>query len=192
MSSTSSGHEEYPELVSLYALHALPADEHAAVEAHISACADCRQELERLRPVIDSIAAWPSHELSPSPSLWDRLAQRIAAETGTQPALPAPQRWADAEWKEVASGISCKLLATDTEKSRVAMLVRLAPGAEYVAHRHVGIEECYVLEGALIIDDKMFYPGDYRQADAGSVDHRTWSDTGCSCLVITSSRDAIL
>src|SRR5262249_1674176 len=130
--------------------------------------------------------------LSPSPSLWDRLVRRITPETGTQPALAAPRRWADAEWKEVASGISRKLLATDTEKSRVAMLVRLAPGAEYVAHRHVGIEDCYVLEGTLIIDDETFYPGDYRRADAGSVDHRTWSETGCSCVVITSFRDVLL
>ena len=32
--------------------------------------------------------------------------------------------------KEVAPGISCKLLATDTEKHRVSMLVRLSPGAD--------------------------------------------------------------
>jgi len=183
---------EYSEAVFLYALQALSANERPAVEAHISACAACRQELETLRPVVDSFVAWPTDELRPSASLWERLAQRIAAETGEQPALPAPQRWADAEWKDVAPGISCKLLATDTEKSRVSMLVRLAPGTEYPPHRHVGIEELYMLDGVLIVDDEKFYPGDYRRGDAGSADHRVWSETGCSCVLITSFRDVIL
>jgi anti-sigma factor ChrR (cupin superfamily) len=193
MNSASGEHgPEYPELLFLYALEALPANERPAVEAHISACPDCRQELETLRPVVDSFVAWPADELRPSASLWERLAQRIATETGEQPALPAPQRWADAEWREVAPGISCKLLATDTEENRVSMLVRLAPGAEYAAHRHVGIEECYMLEGVLIVDDEKFYPGDYRRRDADSVDRRIWSETGCSCVLITSLRDVIL
>ena len=36
------------------------------VEAHLSDCADCRQELEWLRPVIDSFVAWPTDLLRPS------------------------------------------------------------------------------------------------------------------------------
>jgi len=31
------------------------------------------------------------------------------------------------EWEQVAPGIECKLLATDTQRHRVSMLVRLAP-----------------------------------------------------------------
>ncbi len=181
-----------PEELFLYALQALPANDRPAVEAHLSTCAACRQELETLRPVVDAFIAWPTDELLPSASLWDRLAQRIAVETGEQPALPAPKRWAGAEWNEVAPGIACKLLATDTEKSRVSMLVRLAPGTEYPPHRHAGIEELYMLDGVLIVDDEKFHPGDYRRGDADGVDHRVWSETGCSCVLITSFHDVIL
>jgi anti-sigma factor ChrR (cupin superfamily) len=193
MSSASGKHEhDYSELVFLYALQALPSREVSVVEAHLSACADCRREMETLRPIIDSFVSWPTDVLRPPASLWERLAQRIAAETGGEPVLPAPQRWAEPEWKEVAPGISCKLLATDAEKNRVSMVVRLAPGTDYPPHRHDGVEELHLLHGELIVDDKTFYPGDYRRAEAGSVDHRVWTETGCTCVLVTSFHDVIL
>jgi anti-sigma factor ChrR (cupin superfamily) len=193
MSSASREHgQDHSELLFLYALQGLSSSEVPVVEAQISACADCRQEMETLRPIIDSLVAWPTDVLRPSASLWDRLAQRIAAETGAEPPLPVPQRWAEPAWKDVAPGISCKLLATDTEKNRVSMLVRLAPGTDYPPHRHAGVEELYMLEGELIVDDERFYPGDYRRGEAGGVDHRVWSVTGCTCVLITSSHDVIL
>jgi ChrR-like protein with cupin domain len=39
------------------------------------------------------------------------------------------------------------LVATDTERDRVSMLVRLAPGASYPAHTHAGVEELHLLDG---------------------------------------------
>ena len=79
--------------------------------------------------------------------------------------LPSPQRWAEPEWKKAAPGISFKLLATDTEKNRVTMLVRLAPGTEYPPHRHAGFEELHLLYGELMIGDRKLYPGDYNRAE---------------------------
>jgi len=72
------------------------------------------------------------------------------------------------------------------------MLVRLAPGTEYPPHRHGGVEELHLLHGELMIGDRKLYPGDYHQAEAGSVDHRVWSETGCTCVLITSYNDALL
>ena len=102
----------------------------------------------------------------PSVSLWERLAQRIAQEMGEKPLLSPSHRPAKSEWEEVARGISCKLLATDSEKNRVSMLVRLAPGAEYPPHRHAGVEELYLLHGELIINNKKLYTGEYVRAEA--------------------------
>jgi len=193
MSSASSNHgQNHAELVSLYALQALPSSEMAVAGAQISACAECRQEMEMLRPIIESFVSWPTDVLRPSASLWDRLAQRIAEETGGKPVMLSQQRWAEPEWKEAAPGISCKLLATDTEKSRVSMLVRLAPGAEYPSHRHAGVEELYLIHGELTVDDQRLYPGDYLRAEAGSVDRRVWSEIGCTCLLLTSFHDTLL
>ena len=43
-----------------------------------------------------------------------------------------------------------------------------------------------------MIDDLKLYPGDYNRAEAGSVDRRVWSETGCTCVLITSYDDVIL
>ena len=192
MSSVSGRHEQdHLELVFLYALQALPSSEVPVVEAHMSSCVDCRQEMQTLRPTVDFFVSWPTDVLRPSASLWDRLSQRIAAETGGNPVSPPPPRAAQPEWKEVAPGISCKLLATDTEKNRVSMLVRLAPGTEYPPHRHVGVEELHLLGGELMIGDRKLYPGDYNRAEAGSIDRRVWSETGCTCVLLTSYFDVL-
>ena len=176
--------------VCAYVMQALPPDEAAAIEAHVESCSRCRQELETLRPVADSFAFWPSDVLRPPASLQARLASRIAAETGQDPVVPV-RHWDEPPWEEVAPGIFCKLMATDTEAHRVSMLVRLGPGAEYPPHTHAGLEELFLLDGELWIDDRKLYPGDYNRAEAGSGDTRVWSETGCTCVLITSTRDAL-
>ena len=193
MSSDSDSHDRDPhESVFLYAVHALGASEIPLVEAHLAACADCRHELEALRPVVDAFASWPADVLRPAPSLWERLEQRIVTEGGRRPAGPRSHGWAMPEWEEAAPGISCKLLATDTENDRVSMLVRLAPGTAYPPHQHAGVEELYLLDGELMIDDKKLSPGDYNRAEPGTADQRVWSETGCTCVLLTSTKDAIL
>jgi anti-sigma factor ChrR (cupin superfamily) len=175
----------------MYALQALPASEMPALEAHISWCEECRKEMETLRPILDAFASWPTDVLRPPSSLWGRLAQRVAADTGGEPFLPPAPAWVEPEWEEVAPGISCKLLSTDTERDRVSMLVRLAPGVDYPPHRHADVEELHLLQGELMIDDRKLYPGDYNRAEPGTADSRVWSETGCTCVLITGTRDEL-
>ena len=192
MTSASSSHDrDYAELVVLHAVHALPAPEAAVVEAHLAACESCRHELARLQPIVDAFVSWPTDVLRPASSIWDRLARRIAADTGREPAAPTSPSWAEPEWEDVAPGISCKLLATDADTHRVSMLVRLAPGTAYPPHEHAGVEELYLLDGELLIDDRTLHPGDYNRAEPGSADQRVWSETGCTCVLLTSTRDRL-
>jgi anti-sigma factor ChrR (cupin superfamily) len=183
---------EQSELTCAYAAHALAASEVAAAEAHIASCPDCQRELESLRPVVDRFVAWPTDVLRPPTALQERLALRIAEETGKQPLapLPAPQ-WSEPEWEQVAAGIECKLLATDTERHRVSMLVRLAPGASYPAHTHAGVEELHLLDGELWIEERKLVPGDYNYAPPGTGDQRVFSETGCTCVLVTSTKDTL-
>jgi anti-sigma factor ChrR (cupin superfamily) len=174
-----------------YAIQALSASEAAAAEAHIAFCQDCQREVESLRRVVNRFVSWPTDVLRPTTSLQARLALRIAEETGQSSVLPPPPQWLEPEWKEVAQGIECKLLATDTERHRVSMLVRLAPGASYPGHTHAGVEELHLLDGELWIDDRKLFPGDYYHAAAGSGDERVWSDTGCTCVLVTSTNDTL-
>jgi anti-sigma factor ChrR (cupin superfamily) len=182
---------EWAEVVCAYALQILPASEVAAAEAHIAACPDCRREVESLHPVVDKFLAWPTDVLRPTTSLQTRLAFRIAEKTGKQPVLPPARRWSEPEWEQVAPGIECRLLATDTERHRVSMLVRLAPGASYPAHTHAGVEELHLLDGELWIDERKLFPGDYNYGAPGAGDERVWSETGCTCLLVTSPNDIL-
>ena len=188
----SLSHCERAELVCAYAAQALAPGEIAAAEAHIASCPDCRRELESLRPVIDRFVAWPTDVLRPAASLKARLARRIVAETGKEqpPALPE-RHWSEPDWEQVAPGIECKLLATDPERHRVSMLVRLAPGASYPPHTHAGVEELHLLDGELWIDARKLVPGDYNYGAPGAGDQRVWSETGCTCVLVTSTRDIL-
>jgi hypothetical protein len=192
MSSTPDTHsQEHLDLVFLFAVQALSASEMASVEAQILSCADCRQEIETLRPIVRSFVGWPTEVLRPAESLWDRLARRIASEAGTGPFVPPFEGPTKPEWEEAAPGIHVKILARNSEIDSVSMLVRLDPGTDYPAHRHAGTEELHLLHGVLKVDDRTLYPGDFIHSEADSVDHRVWSETGCTCFLMTSTQDAL-
>jgi quercetin dioxygenase-like cupin family protein len=192
MNSKSGTHsQEHLDLVYLFALRALPAREMASVEAQISSCDDCRQEIETLRPIVRSFAGWSTDVLRPAESLWGRLAKRIAGEGGSEPFVPPLDAPIKPEWEEVAAGIHVKILARNAENDSVSMLVRLDPGTDYPGHRHAGIEELHLLHGILKVDDRTLYPGDFIHSEAGSVDHRVWSETGCTCFLMTSTQDSL-
>jgi anti-sigma factor ChrR (cupin superfamily) len=191
--SADPGHGQcdQAELVAVYALQALPSSEVPAMEAHISTCSICSLELARLRAVVNSFACWPTGILRPSESLRQRLMERITADVDEQVSLPATSHWSEPDWEQPAPGIFCKLLATDWQRDRVSMLVRLAPGVAYPPHSHAGVEELHLLDGELWIDDRKLHPGDYNRAESGTADRRVWSETGCTCVLITSPRDVL-
>src|ERR1044072_4516017 len=180
MSTPDKDRCEHSEMTCAYALQVLPISEVHVILAHIGSCPDCLRELESLRLVVNQLVSWPTDVLRPSSSFQTRLALRIAEETGSSPVLPSAQQWSEPAWEQIAPGIECKLLATDTERHRVSMLVRLAPGARYPGHRHAGVEELHLLDGELWIDQRKFFPGDYYEAAPGTGDERVWSETGCT------------
>jgi anti-sigma factor ChrR (cupin superfamily) len=182
---------EHAESVAAYVVHALPASEVPTIETHLTTCASCRQDLESLRPVADKLISWPTDVLRPTGALQTRLAQRIAGETGKAPVVPPPRQWSEPEWEHVAPGIFVKLLANDTVNHRISMLVRLIPGANYPPHIHAGVEELYLLDGELWIDDRLLFPGDYNYGAPGAGDKRVYSETGCTCVLVTSTQDVL-
>ena len=119
-----------------------------------------------------------------------RLAHHIATDSRGS-AIPSTA-WREPEWSKVAPGISCKVLADDTDTHIVSMIVRLTPSGAYPAHIHMGREELHLLQGELWIDDRKLYPGDYNRAEPGTSDSRVWSETGCTCVLITSTRDVLI
>jgi anti-sigma factor ChrR (cupin superfamily) len=190
MSSSPENVCEQGELVCAYALDAVGEAERAAVAAHLRTCAACRRELASLRGLVERFAGWPTDVLRPRSSLQRRLAGRLSAERGVPDVRP-PRGQSQSEWREVAPGISCSLLSTDERRHVVGMLVRLAPGAEYPPHVHESVEELHLLDGELWIDERKLHPGDYSRAERGTADRRVWSETGCTCVLITSTDDVL-
>jgi quercetin dioxygenase-like cupin family protein len=192
MSPRASKHsQEHLDLVFLFALQCLSSREMASVEAQILSCVDCQQEIETLRPIVKSFVGWSTDVLRPAESLWDRLAKRIGTNGTTQPFAPPLEASVKPEWEEAAPGIHVQILARNADNDSVSMLVRLDPGTDYPGHRHAGIEELHLLHGVLKVDDRTLYPGDFIHSEAGSVDHRVWSETGCTCFLLTSTEDAL-
>ena len=192
MSSTPGVHsQEHLDLVFLFVLQVLSPREMASVESQISSCEDCRQEIETLRPIVRSFVGWSTDVLRPAESLWARLTKRIGDEGVTRPFVPPLEAPVKPEWEEAAPGIHVKTLSRNAENDSVSMLVRLDPGTDYPGHRHAGVEELHLLHGILKVDDRTLYPGDFIHSEAGSVDHRVWSETGCTCFLVTSTKDAL-
>jgi len=139
---------------------------------------------------VSSIEKTEDGLLTPGDAVQERLSRRIAGEAGTS--VPAQaSAWVEPEWEEAAPGIFCKLLANDVHRRRVSMLVRLLPNVDYPPHRHAAVEELHLLDGELWIDDRKLLPGDYNFAVAPGGDKRVWSETGCTCVLVTSTDDLL-
>jgi anti-sigma factor ChrR (cupin superfamily) len=95
------------------------------------------------------------------------------------------------EWEPTRfPGVETKVLYRD-ERGRQTTLTRMAPGARLPEHRHVGIEQSYVLEGTLIDDDGACTAGNFVWRRAGSV-HNAWSPDGCVVLGVFEAPNEFL
>ena len=86
-------------------------------------------------------------------------------------------------------GIEVKLLAADAERRRRTVVVRMAPGTVYPAHRHVDVEEIYLLEGDYMVAGVLMHAGDYCRAEVGTVHEDSRTLSGCTFIVTTSLQD---
>ena len=198
------------ETAALYALGALPADEADSFAAHLNDCVLCRDEVSTLKSAVVGL-----HVLAPEARPRDELRARLLArirpqKAGAAQAAASVQTWkdwpaelhasgevivrsADTTWQHTATrGVDVRRLFVDSAADRVTMLVRMAPGASYPAHRHAAPEECYVLEGDLLSGDRRMLAGDYKWSATESVDEIQSTRGGCLLFIVSSQRDEIL
>jgi quercetin dioxygenase-like cupin family protein len=192
------------ELAALYALSALAPGELEALERDFRERRAFWAEVRSLRDAAAGLAE-SGPRARPRRDLWPDIRARIARSP--TPGASASQPWK--QWPATPSapadgpvlagaagefepthieGIAVRRLSVDPVGDRVTMLVRMAAGTAYPAHRHGGAEECYVLEGDLSIGDSTHMKaGDFQRMDRGSV-HAVQSTRGGCLLLITSSR----
>jgi quercetin dioxygenase-like cupin family protein len=90
-------------------------------------------------------------------------------------------------------GVEVRKLHVDAAEDKVTMLVRMAAGSSYPAHRHGGPEECFVLSGDLEVGDELeMHSGDFQRAAVGSVHPVQSTRGGCLLLITSSLKDELL
>jgi anti-sigma factor ChrR (cupin superfamily) len=98
-------------------------------------------------------------------------------------------RAGEGEWRATADpGVSFKLLFVDRERSTVTTLVRMEPGARIRAHRHLGLEQCLVLEGDVRSGVVRMTTGDFNCSLPGSVHDELHTDGGALLLIVAPER----
>ena len=105
--------------------------------------------------------------VEPSAHVWEQISAQIDA---APPPGTTTIRGSDGQWETIAPGATRKRLYTDVSNGWETYLLRIEPGTTLPAHGHSSPEECYVLEGEMIIGQAAFGAGDYHFAPAG-VDH---------------------
>jgi anti-sigma factor ChrR (cupin superfamily) len=180
-------------------------------EAHLAHCAVCAAESRELRELVAFVAMNEAERLTaalpesqPPPRVKEKLMQQIASLSETtataQASLPKESpaslilRAGEGRWHTILPGVEVKRLFVDPVAKTVTSLVRVAAGAIYPAHIHVGVEHLYVLDGDIVFDDHTLSTGDYevRTADTKHSSATTAPDEGCLLLVINSGRDKFL
>ena len=201
MKDTTACHEMQGQ-AALYALGALDTEEARAVEEHLSAgCETCEAELEPFTSVVAMLGLAVEEEEPPAGAR-ERLLARLAADaqpdpsrgitgqTGSSPFLTI--RASEGKWVEVSKDLSIKKLFVDEARGTVTSLYKISPGGHAPMHRHLGVEECYVLEGDCRINDEVLRAGDYTCAMKGSVHQTLYTEAGTLLLIIAQEGCEVL
>jgi anti-sigma factor ChrR (cupin superfamily) len=191
----------------LYALGALEGEEARAFEAHLGeGCDACASELRGFESVVGNLGlAAPDAE--PPDATRVRLLERLAAadsseskDSGRDDATPSEPRSlcgegflvvraGEGQWLPTGdAGVSFKLLYTDHERGTFTTLVRMDAGAHIPAHRHLGVEQCLVVEGDLRAGDVSMSAGDFNCSLPGSVHEEIATTGGALFLIVGPER----
>ena len=184
--------DDMRERAALYALGALSPDEAREFEADLAASdQQVRDELAELRAVVDELAYGAPPHAAPA-ALRERVMARVAEEDapGFERDGLSFVRGERVGWQPgYVPGMEVKLLAADAERRRRTLLVRMAPGTVYPAHRHSDLEEIYMLEGDYVVAGVLMHAGDYCRAETGTVHEATRTLSGCVFMVTASLQD---
>src|SRR5919199_2345850 len=95
------------------------------------------------------------------------------------------------EWRETRhEGVALRVLRRDEATGDATVLIRLEPGCSYPAHRHVGVEEVFILQGGYRDAQGEHRAGDYVLNEADSA-HRPVALDGEDCVMLAVARGGV-
>jgi quercetin dioxygenase-like cupin family protein len=194
-------HRCFCELAPLYAFDLLDGEERLWVEAQILEDPDLELELAEYQRSVGNIP-YSAPPVPMATDLKDRLFDRLGLEPLATPPPPAVRgqipdfftiRSSQIKWRPHprCRGVQIASLHIDRDRREAASMVKAEPGTLYPRHRHVGIEEIYMLEGELIIGTEVYAAGDYIRSHPGSI-HAPITTTGCMFFIKSSLDDEYL
>ena len=98
-------------------------------------------------------------------------------------------REGEGEWLSTHDeGVSYKLLYADAARGAATTPVRMRPGSRIRSHRHLGVEQCLVLEGDVRSGAVAMKSGDFNCSLPGSVHEELVTDGGALLLIVSPER----
>ena len=86
-------------------------------------------------------------------------------------------------------GIRGRVLAVDRTAGLATLFLRAEAGAVYPSHQHHAAEECYVVRGSIVIDNRTLQAGDFHHADADSTHGEITTADGADVLIVGAIED---
>jgi len=204
----------WQESLAVYALGSLAQTEVPGLIEHLATgCPFCAAEQARLGETLSIMDVCQAQDAAsaptPSASIRARLLETVATraprtlERSWQHLKNAPGQGFGKGLFTVPStsegfertdfdGIEVKPLYVDVASRRVTMLVKMAPGTSYPAHRHATSEECFVVSGDIQVGDRTLRSGDYQVAAQGSKHGVQRTEKGCVLFIVSSQDDELL
>jgi len=204
----------WQESLALHALGSLPSTEVPGLIEHLaSGCPICAAERSRLEDTLAVMDVCEAQDAVAAPTPSAGLRARLMQAVEASPARSFSRSWQSLksvtgqsfgkglttvlggsegfERTELA-GIEVKPLHVDAPNRRVTMLVRMAPGTSYPAHRHATSEECFVVSGEIKVGERTLHAGDYQVAAEGSLHGVQSTEKGCVLFIVSSQDDELV
>jgi anti-sigma factor ChrR (cupin superfamily) len=185
--------EPLVELAALKAVGALSHEEDGKVQEFLSeADASTRSEAMRLQDDAALLAVAQTSARKPSAALKGKILARVESGELSKPSAKPFFTIGRNEgtWQALPiAGVRVKDLSVDAKRGTSVKLYELAAGAHFPEHHHSGPEECYVVSGDFHVEDRVLHAGDFHHAEMESDHGESFTENGCTLLVMVSSND---
>lgn len=186
------------EQLALFALGALGQHEARAIELHLAeGCEVCSSELRQFDSVVDALG-FSADPVTPTANVREKLISTVAADAPREASPTLKQalenytlRANEGQWTEIKTGVFHKHLFSDKSRGTETLLIKMLPETNLTTHRHLGLEECLVIEGDFHVGGEVFGAGDYRCAMPGTIDDIGFSESGTLLLIVTQGYEVI-
>jgi anti-sigma factor ChrR (cupin superfamily) len=185
--------ERIRERAAEHALGLLDDEEAAWMEEHLAeGCDACAREVRVASEILATLAS-SAPPVDPSPEVRGRVLAALAPSTeAIRPGILLVRPDA-MPWRPTGiPGIQCKVLSKDDARGYRTSLLRMEPGAVLPPHRHMALEEVFMLDGDFSVEGRGFGPGDYCRSEAGTVHQAGTTRGGCTFMAIACVRDEML